>query len=177
VSFSIGNRPKNIANSLHFVYFCPERISELKLSVLNEFHTILSPKIFALRKYRSNLRGSESFPHSFPSCQEVELILELCFECFHNFIQLHRAFNCRLGPAMGSTEPARHEDQAQPGAADPSQEPVWSFRRRPEGVLDDVPALRQGQDRKVEPQRIQVLSTSARIRSADARGRGAGAGV
>ena len=42
------------------------------------------------------------------------------------------------GTAVGSAGPARHEDAAQPGAADPGAQPVGRGRGRAQGVLHDV---------------------------------------
>ena len=46
-------------------------------------------------------------------------------------------------------------------------QPKRSVGGRPEGVLDDVPPLRQGQDRSSRPRRLQVVSQGPRLRPAD----------
>jgi Ca2+ insensitive EF hand len=78
---------------------------------------------------------------------------------FQFFVQ-----HCGLGAAVGSAGPAGHANAAQLGTTDPGAQPVGSERRRAQGVLDDVQALRQGEERPPQPPRVQVVPPRSWLR-------------
>merc|ERR1712117_895924 len=90
---------------------------------------------------------------------------------------LHGALHRGAGAAVGPAQPAGHAHQAQPRAADRGPQPVGRDGGHPQGVLHDVPPLRQGQERQAQQQRVQVVPPRPRLRPSHGGGRGARAGV